>query len=200
MITTIFFGVGGVLLSQGWDCGSRREATKVFHLDGDFEDRHERVVDAFERGELSLDAYLGEVVFNRARDFSDAQFRNFIFERQRAISHSLELLGEIADRRRYLLATLSNESLELNEYRIANFGLRAFFSAFFSSCFVGLRKPERSIYELALKVAQRPAGECLFVDDTEANVAAAAVLGLQTIHFASPARLERELRDLGVLS
>lgn len=67
MITTIFFGVGGVLLSQGWDCGSRREATKVFHLDGDFEDRHERVVDAFERGELSLDAYLGEVVFNRAR-------------------------------------------------------------------------------------------------------------------------------------
>ena len=45
---------------------------------------------------------------------------------------TLDLLAELAADG-YLMVTLNNESLELNEHRIAAFGLRDYFSGFLSS-------------------------------------------------------------------
>ena len=63
------------------------------------------------------------------------------------------------------MATINNESRELNHYRIQNFGLQEIFSLFVSSCFVGLRKPEGGIYRLALEITQNQPEECCFIDD-----------------------------------
>ena len=57
------------------------------------------------------------------------------------------------------MATINNESKELNQYRIQTFGLREIFSVFVSSCFVGLRKPEAGIYRLALELTQKSSAE-----------------------------------------
>jgi putative hydrolase of the HAD superfamily len=63
-VTTLFWDNGGVILTNGWDRTSRREAVGKFHLDwADFEDRHELMLDAFERGHASLDDYLKRTVF-----------------------------------------------------------------------------------------------------------------------------------------
>jgi len=43
---------------------------------------------------------------------------------------------------------------------------------------VGMRKPERQIFELALDRIALPAGECVFIDDMPHNVSAAAEAGL----------------------
>jgi len=43
---------------------------------------------------------------------------------------------------------------------------------------VGMRKPEREIFELTLDRIGLPAGECVFIDDIPHNVAAAAEAGL----------------------
>jgi len=43
---------------------------------------------------------------------------------------------------------------------------------------VGMRKPERAIFELALDRIGLPAAECVFIDDMPDNVAAAAEAGL----------------------
>ena len=55
------------------------------------------------------------------------------------------------------------------------------------SAFVGMRKPERGIYELTL---ERLGGgiraeECVFLDDTDVNCAAAAELGMHAVRFES---------------
>jgi len=42
---------------------------------------------------------------------------------------------------------------------------------------VGMRKPEREIFELALDRIGLPAGECVFIDDTPHNITAAAQVG-----------------------
>lgn len=63
---------------------------------------------------------------------------------------------------------------------------------------VGVMKPDPRIYEEALKRAEAPASSCVFVDDIEENIRAAAELGLQTIHYRPDTDLERELRALGV--
>jgi 2-haloacid dehalogenase len=65
---------------------------------------------------------------------------------------------------------------------------------------VGLVKPDPAIFELALQRVGRRPEQCLFIDDSAANVAAAAALGFHTIQFHSPAELERELADKGIRS
>lgn len=47
-------------------------------------------------------------------------------------------------------ATLSNESLKMNDHRIETFGLREYFSVFMSSCYLGMKKPEEGIYRVAV--------------------------------------------------
>jgi putative hydrolase of the HAD superfamily len=110
----------------------------------------------------------------------------------------LELFTRLAHSQKYLLATLNNESLELNLHRIQVFGLEKIFAVFFSSCFLGLKKPDSAIYEMVLRLSQRPAEECLFIDDRELNVECAARSGMQTLQCKDPLKLQEQLREFGI--
>jgi len=155
-ITTVFSDVGGVLLTNGWDRGSRRKLVEAFHLDlAEFGDRHELVSTAFETGELDLDHYLDRTVFYRPRDFSREQVKEFMFAESQPYPESLALIGRLAQTKKYLMTTLNNESTELNKHRIETFALRNYFTAFFSSCYLGVKKPEAKIYTLALELTWR---------------------------------------------
>jgi len=88
--------------------------------------------------------------------------------------------------------------LELNVFRIEQFGLRQYFSVFFSSCFLGLRKPDEAIYRTVLQVTQCQPAECIFIDDREVNLECPRELGVATILFQDAAQLRRELRENGV--
>ena len=96
------------------------------------------------------------------------------------------------------MGTINNESRDLNLYRIERFGLRSIFSLFISSCFVGLRKPEKDIYRLALETTQQPPEECCFIDDRALNLEEAKRLGMHTIEMDGIERLRTELQRLGV--
>lgn len=61
---------------------------------------------------------------------------------------------------------------------------------------VGMRKPERAIFELALDRIGLPAGECVFVDDVAPNIAAAAEAGLVGIVHHTFDETARELEAL----
>lgn len=60
-----------------------------------------------------------------------------------------------------------------------------------------LVKPNPAIYQVALDRIGRTAEECIFIDDSEKNVAAAAELGIDAIRFITPDQLERELTARG---
>lgn len=198
-VTALFWDVGGVLLTNGWDRGSRRKATQKFALDWDeFEDRHELVVNAFETGKATLQEYLQRTVFYRPRAFSPADFQAFMFGESQTLGETIGLLGRLAGSGRYLIATVNNESLELNEYRIRQYELRKYFSAFFSSCYLGVRKPDAAIYKLALSITQRAPAECVMIDDRPLNLECAKELGISTIAFHSTKQLQDDLARLGV--
>jgi putative hydrolase of the HAD superfamily len=101
--------------------------------------------------------------------------------------------------KRYLLATLNNESRELNEYRIERFGLRELFSVFFSSCYLGLIKPQPDAYRRAFQITQCRPDECIFVDDRPMNVEVARILGMHAIQFTSAAQLVSDLRESDIV-
>jgi putative hydrolase of the HAD superfamily len=198
-ITTIFFDIGGVLLTNGWGRDSRRAAADKFHLDWDeFSDRHEKLAQALETNRLTLEDYLDRAVFYRPRDFTREVFRDFIFAQSEAMPESLAIAAEIANSHKYFMATINNELLELNLYRIEHFGLRKYFPVFFSSCFLGLWKPDEAIYRTAMEVIQRAPGECIFIDDREVNLECPRKLGMKTIHFESAEQLLTELRQNGI--
>jgi putative hydrolase of the HAD superfamily len=198
-ISTLFWDNGGVILTNGWDRGSRRAAVERFHLEWtEFEDRHELMLDAFEKGEITLDEYLQRTVFYTERRFTVDEFRQFMFEQSQQIPESLEFLGELARTRRCLMAALNNESLEINEYRVRKFHLRDYFQAFFSSCYLGMRKPLAGIYKKSLKITQRDPAECVLIDDRGLNLECARELGINTILFQNVAQLRDDLKRLGV--
>jgi putative hydrolase of the HAD superfamily len=198
-ITTIFFDIGGVLLTDGWGHDSRRAAAERFGLDWDeYTDRHEKVAHAIETNYMTLEHYLDRAIFYRPRSFTREEFRDFIFAQSQPKPDSIEILRRLAESRRYLMATLNNEILELNVYRIKHFGLSSYFSVFFSSCFLGLRKPDEAMYRTALQVTQRQPEECIFIDDREVNLECPRELGLRIIHFQDATQLRRELRENGI--
>ncbi len=198
-ISTLFWDLGGVLLTNAWDHTQRQLAVVEFHLDEvDFQERHELVVSSFERGKISLDEYLDRTVFYQPRSFSRQQFKDFMFSLSRPFPDSLEIARSLARTGRYLMSTLNNESLELNLYRIEKFKLRDIFTVFISSCFVGLRKPEEAIYRLALNITQKAADQCCFIDDRALNLECSAALGMHTIRFRNAPQLQEDLAALRV--
>ncbi len=75
-IRTLFFDIGGVLLTNGWDRHHRRRVIEEFDLDWDeFEDRHVFVAHEFEAGGITLDSYLDRTVFYRSRSFTERAVR-----------------------------------------------------------------------------------------------------------------------------
>jgi putative hydrolase of the HAD superfamily len=198
-ISSLFWDNGGVILTNGWDRSSRRAAVEKFHLDwADFEDRHELMLSAFESGRATLDEYLRRTVFYRERPYTADQFKQFMFEQSQPFPEALEFLGKLAGTRRYRLAALNNESLEINEYRIRKFHLRDYFAAFFSSCYLGVRKPDAGIYSLALKITQCDPAECILIDDRGLNLECARELGMKTIQFQNTGQLRDELARFGI--
>ncbi|MDQ2767911.1 MAG: HAD family phosphatase, partial [Gemmatimonadota bacterium] len=118
-VTTLFLDIGGVVLSDGWDRHARRRAANAFALElAEFEQRHRAAFEVFETGKVTLDEYLGLVVFDRKRSFTRARFRRFMFEQSHPHPEMLALVARLKATHDVKLVVVSNEARELNAYRI----------------------------------------------------------------------------------
>lgn len=199
-ITAIFFDIGAVLLSNGWTEVERRRVLAAFDLDFDeFEQRHYQVIDAFDYGHISLQTYLNWTVFYTPRPFTPQDFEKEVQRIMTPIPETLQIARELKDTGRYFMATLNNEPGEFNDYRIQHFCLPELFSAFFSSCYLGVRKPQLEMYRKALAISQRRPEESLFIDDFPGNIQAACALGMKAILYVGAASLRANLVKFGLL-
>lgn len=196
-IRTLFWDVGGVLLTNAWDHEERDRAVEKFQLQKtDFESRHKEAVAAFEEGKVTLDQYLERTVFYQPRKFGKEEFKSYMFSLSKPKPEVLEFARGLAGK--CLMATINNESREVNDYRISQFGLSQIFDLFVSSCYVGLRKPDEKIYRLALDLIQKSPADCCFIDDRSTNIESAAKIGMRTVLMRDPAQLKKDLQSLGV--
>jgi putative hydrolase of the HAD superfamily len=198
-IRHVFFDIGGVLATNGWDREQRKIAVEKFKLDPeDFQARHDEMVGPLEQGQIGLDEYLDIAVFHEPRTFSKDEFRDFVFAQSQPFAETIEIARAVADGCRYWVMTMNNEGEDLNKHRICTFGLDEFFDAFLSSCWLGLRKPARRFYDRALGISEARPGESVLIDDRPQNLAPAQALGMHTIHYRNAAQLAIDLDALGV--
>lgn len=188
MIKTVFFDIGGVMLTNGWGHVSRENAAKKFGIDyAEMDYQHDFIFNIYEIGAITLDEYLDTVVFNQPRDFSRDQFKGFMFQQSQELPEMLSLLKKWKQENPGIqIISLNNEGRELNQYRIQTFKLHELFDAFVSSCEVGMRKPDPGIYSMALGIAQREPAECFYFDDRPALVLAARKQGIQGFLHEKP--------------
>ena len=181
-ITCLFVDIGGVLLTNGWDHLARERAAKHFKLGwAEMDKRHRLNFEIHEQGKLSFEDYLSRVVFYQERPFSQAQFRRLMCSQSKPCAEMIQMFVQLKVRYGLKIAVVSNESREVNAYRIQTFKLEEFVDFFVSSCFVHFRKPDADIFRLALDIAQVPAEQVVYIDDQPLFVQVAEGLGIRGI-------------------
>jgi putative hydrolase of the HAD superfamily len=150
-----------------------------------------------ERGRITEAAFLERMADELEGDLGHRpemhRFGEIYFEALHPNEPMIELMRELkADGLR--LALLTNNVREWEPVWRSMLPVDEIFEFVVDSAFVGCRKPERRIYEIALERLGLPATSCLFVDDVEVNVEAARELGLTAVHFRANDQAIPEMR------
>ncbi|WP_328864503.1 HAD-IA family hydrolase [Streptomyces sp. NBC_00304] len=94
-----------------------------------------------------------------------------------------------------VVALVSNATTRL-ELDLDREGLSGVADAVVNTARIGVAKPDPRVYRIAAERVGTVAGRCLFVDDTEANVAAARREGMAALHYRRPEDLRAVLAPL----
>jgi len=149
-----------------------------------------------DRGTLSLEAAI--VRGAERTGLSETAVREFM----RQVPGELTTVPETIDLMHrlkangHILYCLSNMPFASIEHLEKTYSFWELFAGKVISCRLNVCKPEAAIYEYLLKTYDLDAAHTVFIDDIEANLTAAAQLGMQTIRFESPTQCERELQRL----
>jgi 2-haloacid dehalogenase len=114
------------------------------------------------------------------------------------IEGTVEILSELRARGTPLYA-LSNWSAETFPFAQRRFEFLSWFDGIVISGQINLIKPDPRIYQHLLETHALTAESTVFIDDAPHNVAGATAVGIHGLHFTDPARLRRDLVELGLL-
>ena len=96
------------------------------------------------------------------------------------------------------LTALTNWSADLFPQALDRFDFLALFDDIVVSGAEGVAKPDPAVFAVLRERVGRPLERCVFVDDSAANVAAAAAAGLDAIHFDGRTPPRPQLRTRGL--
>jgi putative hydrolase of the HAD superfamily len=115
-----------------------------------------------------------------------------------AIPETVDLLYRLKAQG-HTLFCLSNMHVASIEHLEKAYTFWEVFTGVVISCRLHLCKPEPAIYACLLATYGLDGTKTVFIDDTEANLTAAAQFGMRTIKFESPAQCEHQLQALGCI-
>lgn len=202
-VKTIFWDVGGVLLTNGWDIDQRGRVLASLGVDvAAYEAVHDEVNFFWERGLISARDFFERTVLETNPQLEltfDELWKLVCGESKVLYPECFEMIAKLRHTGIYRVVTLNNESKELNRYRIDTFHLRSFFDYFICSGYIHEMKPLPEIYRAAIDISGFAAETAVFIDDKRENCDAARGFGMNAIHFESPAQLRVALAQLGIV-
>jgi putative hydrolase of the HAD superfamily len=122
------------------------------------------------------------------------RFREIYFDALHPNEPMIELMRETKGRG-YRMGLLTNNVREWEPLWRTMLPVDEIFEVVVDSGFVGMRKPDREIYDLTLERMGGPdPRECLFIDDTDVNCDAARELGMTAVHYRDNDQAIEEIR------
>lgn len=110
-----------------------------------------------------------------------------------------ELLERIRQlRKQYKICLLTNYTHEWMERLFQIYSLDQFFDVKVISSLVGLVKPDKKIYQLALNRLEIKPEEAVFIDDRQYNVDGGEQAGIKSLLFTNNELLEKDFLKLGI--
>ena len=195
-VQAVLFDLGGVILRTEYQA-PREHLAERLHVT--YEDL-DQIVFASESarlasmGSISTAQHWAAVVSRLGRPASETdQIRSEFFAGDVLDRDLLEFARSLRPRRKTGL--ISNGWPDLREY-ISRQHFEDAFDTLVISAEVGITKPRREIYELALHNLGVGPPQTALVDDDPENVRAASELGIHGIVFETPAQMRRELASL----
>jgi putative hydrolase of the HAD superfamily len=143
---------------------------------------------AYDLAELDAKEYWQQVGSGLRREFGGGEISELVrldsASWLRLQAGTVALIEDLAGAA-HPLALLSNAPGELAT-EIAGLPVAAHFGHLIFSCQLKLAKPDPRCYSRALAQLGADPDEVIFIDDRDENVAAAAAMGLSSVHFTSP--------------
>ena len=120
-------------------------------------------------------------------------FDNYILDVLEPIEKNIEIMKSLKGK--YKLFVLSNFHYPAFDYIFKNWEFFKYFDGKVVSGHCKLLKPEKKIYELLCSTYSLKPNECVFIDDTKANIEAAEEFGINGIHLTDINILEEKLKE-----
>jgi putative hydrolase of the HAD superfamily len=160
------------------------------------EARGEHPLYELERGELSEAEFTAIVQERLPDEIQLTGFREIYFSHLHPNEPMIDLMRELRGRG-LRMAILTNNVREWEPLWRAKLPVDEIFELVVDSAFVGMRKPEREIYELTLARLGDGlrAEQCVFVDDLDVNCATARELGMHAVQYVSAEQAIPEIRS-----
>lgn len=197
MISTIIFDLGGVLIDWNPEYVFRQvipdEEKRRFFFENIC--THDWNVEQ-DAGRTLVDAT--EMLVNEHPDW-ETEIRTYYARWEDMlggiIPETVELLREIRDKGEHRLLALTNWSHETFPVALERYEFLHWFEGIVVSGEEKTRKPFSDIYEILLDRYAVTPEEAVFIDDSLKNVEGAEAVGINGIHFQSPAQLRQTLRE-----
>jgi FMN phosphatase YigB (HAD superfamily) len=194
MIKNIVFDLGNVLVSfrpeeYFTQNGYAEEAKKVI-INDIFRSREWHMLD---NGDITIDEAIREIGM---RSLLKTEEIVSVFNLRTKIIFPIignTLLLPALQIRGFNLYYLSNFPDDIFDEVFNKYDFFRYFNGGIISARVKASKPERRIFEILQEMYSLSPGECLFIDDSEQNVNAAKLFGMNVIHVEKPQDLPEQL-------
>lgn len=115
-----------------------------------------------------------------------------------SIEGTVEILKKLVDSKKFQVVALTNWSHETFPVALKKFDFLHWFEGILVSGEEKTRKPFKDIYDLTLNRFNIEPAQAIFIDDNLRNINAAKEMGINSIHFEDPEKLEEELKAFGI--
>jgi putative hydrolase of the HAD superfamily len=199
-IQAIFFDIGGVLIKADLESYAERGARVFKSTPEAVRAAVQPKVPQLEKGEITSEQFwkeVGEALWSRGLGQLpepknvDGLWKKLLSESLKVDTNLLNMIWSLR-RKGMMVGALSNTIQEHAEH-LADLGYYQPFQPCILSCMVGMRKPDRNIYQLAASKSGKSIKKILFIDDSEVNCQAAKAAGMQVHLYTSLFPLVQEL-------
>lgn len=193
--TTIFFDWGGVVANDPGDEFLGLLLKHVGATDEQVQEIFETYMSRFMRGQISESEYWAELRKKYGFEIHDSISEEF--KKWRGLVANQDILALVDETKAAGLRTaIFSNVIEPTYNVLAQAGYYSQFDEIIASCKVGLAKPQKEIYDLALHQLNVTAAQSIFIDDKQSNLDPAIELGFTTILAKNPEQIISDVRAL----